>query len=189
MEQAEAETEGNEAGAERGEAGAEGSEVAASIQDAKGKLPPWLKPGGGKPDAKDEEKALEKAGKKMSAVRLDALKGSVVPLMNLIKEVDPMGFLEMFTGNGWGPDSFHVPPNNGAQLPNGSAQAPVNTPSAIPVGKSLEETVAAAVKPLADKVAEVAKQLNDAKGVSKTVEAENTDTPQPAKKSFWSGVL
>lgn len=181
MEQAEAATEAGEPTAE-----AAGEAYAGQ----KGKLPPWLKPGGGKPNdtqKSDEEKALEKAGRKIAADRLAKLKESVVPLMNLIKEVDPMGFLEMWTGNGWGADSQHVPPNNGQELPNGSAQPPLPQPSALQ--KSVAETVAEAMRPIVEKVDAVTKRIDEVKGVSKTVEGEGTDTPEPAKKSFWSGVI
>jgi hypothetical protein len=130
----------------------------------------------------------QKAGRKISAARMDALKGAGAQLLNLLKEVDPAGFDDFMKSGGFGAKEAAC--NCGkASAPLEPAPAPAPTPTEQPAAKSVEQVVKEAIQPIAEQVAAVAKRIDEVRGTSKTVAAEGTDEVKPAKKSFWGGVL
>jgi hypothetical protein len=148
---------------------------------------------------KSSEAAVEKGRAQFSAERKATLKDSLSKMLGIMKDVDPEGFsavLAQFAAKieeGAGSMLPAAIANGGAS--SGTTLGTITAKSQEELAQMVKAAVAEAVKPLDEKVTDVAKRVEGvekAGAITKTAPEGNTAPDKPVakdKKGLWSGVL
>lgn len=142
------------------------------------------------------EKAVEKGKKQFSAERTEKFAAALKNLLEVAKDVSPEKLAEMLkamlpSGEGLekGGEANTKPAlNAGATTPDAQGHSAVSAVKSEDIKKAMAEVIA----PIAEKLEAVNKRVDEVasiRGVSKSLAADENETPVQKNDSLWTGVI
>lgn len=143
-------------------------------------------------------KAVEKGKKQFSADRVEKINAALKNLLDVAKDVDGEKLMEMLkasipAGSALQDATAGVKPGDkpsvgGAVGPDAQGHSNQSALKAEDIQKAVAEVIA----PVAKKLEDVTKEIEDIKsvrGVSKAIDSDSTEKPVEKRSSLWTGVL